>query len=299
MIKILFVRRPKAYLPEIDAYIDFLKIHYTQAQAFDTGKMTLPCNAADFDIIWHFMGTNHRREGRFVVHEYNSLSAGAFPRFKNWVKTRVNCAPDRRVFLSPAVKEGFGFEDGVPERLRDMGVSPAFFNTPRKPNYDFVYAGSVHRGLEVIKMLDRFKDELKGSTIYIVGSVNPEIQDRYAGYGNIVFAGRVPYTDVPMHMARGRYGLNLVPDRYPFNIQTATKVLEYCALGLPVVSMRYKWSENFVERSGGSFFWLNDDFSNITKENLDRHDFRVPDVSVHSWESVISQSQIFDFLQDF
>ena len=289
------MRRPQVYLPEIDAYIEYLKANHPAVRPVDSA--TLPEQEPfNPDVVWHFMGANTKREAPCVVHEYNSLSAGRLPHLKNWLKTRINCLPDRRVFLSARVKEDFGFTDRVPDNLRDMGVAAQFYQVKPAPIYDFVYAGSIHRGREVIQLIDRFKDGMRGASIYIVGTVSDEIRARYKDRPNIVFAGRVPYAEVPAHMAKGRYGLNLVPDRYPFNIQTATKVLEYCAIGMPVVSMRYTWAENFVKENDAAFFWLNNDFSNMKLRDLEGHDFKVPDVTAYKWPNIIRASGIFDFL---
>ena len=40
-------------------------------------------------------------------------------------------------------------------------------------------------------------------------------------------------------------GFNFIPDIYPWNIQTSTKVIEYLSSNLTVVSNRYKWINNF------------------------------------------------------
>lgn len=297
MKTILFEGPAHTYLPEIPAYIRFLSQNYPDVRAYNSTEIK-DYHPLDFDVVWRFMGLDVRARGHHVVHEYNSLSAGKIPYIKNFSKYMLNGIPERRVFLNKIVRTGFPFRDDIPFGFRDMGIASKFFEVTPRPEYDFVYAGSIHRGLEVIKMLEYFAGTLKDATLLIVGSVNPDVVRHYAGAANITFAGRVHYTEVPEIMAKGRYGLNLVPDRYPYNVQTATKVLEYLALGLPVVSMRYRWIENFMQQKDGRIFWLTPDFSNLTLKNVESFSFKIPDVQNRRWRDVIRDSGIFDFLKE-
>jgi hypothetical protein len=295
MKTILFEGPAHTYLPEIPAYIRFLQNNYPGVRAYNASEIK-DYQPTEFDVVWRFMGMDILGQGRYVVHEYNSLSTGRTAHFKNLTKRLLNAVPRRRVFLNKLVKTGFPFSDKVPHDFRDMGIASRFFEVRPKPEYDFVYAGSIHRGPEVLQMLDHFATRMKEATLLIIGAANPDVIQHYKSASNIVFAGRVHYTEVADLMAKGRYGLNLVPDVYPYNVQTATKVLEYCALGLPVVSQKYRWAEHFTQQKEASFFWLNKDFSNLTLENLRKFAFKTPDVENRRWRTVIRQSGVFDFL---
>jgi hypothetical protein len=296
MQTILFEGPARTYLPEIPAYMRFIEKNLPDVKAY-TSTEVKDYHPMEFDVVWRFMGLDVQAKGRTVVHEYNSLSAGSAPHIKNFAKFMLNGLPDRRVYLNKIVKTGFPFSDKIPYNFRDMGIATKFFEVTPKPEYDFVYAGSIHRGPEVVQMLEHFAHRLKNATILIVGSANPDIVSSFKPYPNIIFAGRVHYTEVADLVAKGHYGLNLVPDMYPYNLQTATKVLEYCALKLPIVSMKYRWIENFAQQKEGQFFWLNKDFSNLTMENLNKFSFKTPDVENRRWRTVIAQSGVFDFLK--
>lgn len=296
MTSILF-ERTHAYLPEIPAYMSWLSRNKPGVKAVDSSSLR-DYDPQDYDIVWRFMGLDRKGKGRFVVHEYNSLSTGAGARCKNLIKRTFNTKPHRRIFLNNNVRSGFSFCDDVPFRLRDMGVDDQFFrNVPAaSPVYDFVYAGSLNRGGVITGFLDYFAVSMQDMTLLLVGEAHPEMQARYKGAENIVFHGRVPYAEVPMLAGRARFGLNLMPDRYPFNLQTATKVVEYCALGLPVISTRYRWVEDYAAARKARFFWLAPDFSNMSREVLSTFDFHTPDVHDLSWDRVICTSGVFDFL---
>lgn len=296
MTTILFEGPAHTYLPEIPAYIRYINEAYPDVKPYVSTDIK-DYNANDFDIVWRFMGTDFRGDGRYVVHEYNSLSAGRAPRFKNFVKQTLNAKPDRRVFLNKIVKKGFMFADAVPYIYRDMGIAAQFFELKRQPEYDFVYAGSVNRGPEVMEFIDYFAANMSDATILIVGSVNRDILKRYSNHKNIYFAGRVHYEEVAGYIAKGRYGLNLIPDHYPYNLQTATKVLEYCALGMPIVSMKYRWATQFEKKKNGQFFWLDDGFKNLSLSALKAFDFQTPDLGNRRWKTIIGRSGVFDFLK--
>jgi len=299
MKTILFEGPAHTYLPEIPAYMRFLAQNFPDVKAYNASEIR-DYTPMDFDVMWRFMGLDVLARGRYVVHEYNSLSAGTLPHAKNFLKYMLNGYPRRRVFLNKMVRTGFPFRDQakIPYAFRDMGIASKFFEISPKPEYDFVYAGSIHRGPEVLKMLEHFATTLKDASILIVGSVNPDVLAHYTNVPNITFAGRVHYTEVAEWIAKGRYGLNLVPDQYPYNRQTATKVLEYCALKLPIVSMKYRWMEHFVTQKDAQVFWLSPDFKNLTRENVESFAFKIPDVRGRRWRDVIAESGIFDFLRE-
>lgn len=301
MKKILFVRREGVYLPEISAYMDYIKRNFPGIEASDSSLLNDRAAERDFDVVWKFMGFDRKRPSNaFLVHEYGSLSVGNFPKLKNLVKKLVNTRPDQRVFLNRNVCDEMAFRDTVPARLRDMGVSRHFFkdnDNKAEPRYDFVYAGSMNRGAVIWSMLNHFKENMPKSTLLVVGDVPEPIRESFGHVPNIRFTGRVAYEQVPEWIAQARYGLNVMPDRYPLNIQTSTKVLEYCAAGLPVVSTSYRWIREFEAESDAKFFYVRDTFDDLTLEKVERHSFKVPSVATYDWDNVIRQSGVFDFLK--
>ncbi len=296
MTKILFVRQPHVYLPEIPAYKSYLAKHHPSAQTFQSTDLG-DYNLMDFDVVWHFMGADLKGRGNYVVHEYNSLSTQPFATVKNHVKRVINAKPDRRVFLNKTVFDKFCFKDDIPYGLRDMGVDDAFFEAhPDNPEYDFIYAGGLNRGAVIEQFLEHFANGMQGASLLLVGDAPDALRSRFQSYDNIIFKGRVPYEQVPKLMAKARYGLNLMPDIYPFNIQTATKVLEYAAVGLPIITTDYQWINEFEAGYQGRCFKLSNDMGNLSLGALNGFDFLTPDIKDLSWENVIEKSGIFSFL---
>jgi len=297
MTKLLFVRRPQVYLPEVQAYKAYLVKHFPMIEVFESTDLD-GYKAGDYDVVWHFMGLDFKGGGNYTVHEYNSLSTPPLARLKNKVKKLVNAKPDRRVFLNQRVSEAFGFKDGVPAFHRDMGVDEMFYNVERgEPDYDFICVGGLNRGPIIEKMIAHIADQMDGATILLVGDTPDGLQDRFIGNVGVSFCGRVDYADVPALMARARYGLNIMPDVKPFNVQTSTKVLEYAAVGLPIISTDYPWIRSFEEQYGARCFKMLPDLSNLTCENLDSFGFVTPDMQGLGWENIIEESQVFDFLR--
>lgn len=87
--------------------------------------------------------------------------------------------------------------------------------------------------------------------------------------------------------------MNFIPDQYPFNIQTSTKTLEYCASGLGVISNRYYWIENFKFSRSANFFWLTNHFS---KNDVEDFNFQIPSVIDLAWNNVLTNSDFISFL---
>jgi glycosyltransferase involved in cell wall biosynthesis len=90
-----------------------------------------------------------------------------------------------------------------------------------------------------------------GLSLLLVGDVPPALQERLATLGHIQSTGRVPQEQVPAQLLRARAGLNLMPDVLPLSEQTSTKMLEYLALGLPVISKPYAWAQRTARAHAG------------------------------------------------
>lgn len=297
MKKILFVRRQGVYLPEINAYMAFIREKMPHVSAFESLDINHADTSENVDIVWKFMGFDRApATDQLVVHEYGSLSVGRFPRVKNFIKRQFTTKPALRVFLNETVRRDMKFADNVPDRLRDMGVSAHFFREFPHPNpdYDFVYAGSLNRGKMIISMLNHFKTRMKGATLLVIGTVPDEIHHAFGTTDNIIFTGRIKYEDMPEVMTRARYGLNIMPDLYPFNRQTSTKLLEYCAARMKVISTRYSWVEDFENHTGGKFFYLDQNFDHLDMAHLNDYPFATPCVEEYEWTKVIERSRVFE-----
>jgi len=195
---IAFIHPHKAFLPEIEAYIDFFSAYRIKALVFkpeDAKKI----NA---DAEWHFMGTDStkRKPGIVKIHEYPSASVLPFGAIKNFSKKIFNVKPDYRLFLNNYVKEKFRFNDETPFGFRDMGITDSFLHFDSrgaKKEFDFVYAGSVHADRKIDKLLECFTREgLRDKSILILSRDYDSLKNRFSASLNIYFKGPVLHQDV-------------------------------------------------------------------------------------------------------
>lgn len=290
MIRIASKVTGNAYLPEHYAYADYFA--RTPDIEFVSLPAAAPVRAGEFDYELRYTGLDPfwRPAAVPVIHEYGSLSTGAFAHGRNHVKRLLNRTPVLRVFLMPAVRDGFGFTDGVPSLCRGMGVDEGFFGVtrPAAPEFDLVYCGSVTRSRHVHLLLSAAQRQ--GLSILVIGEPELAIHEAFRDTPGIMFTGRVPRNDIPGLLVRGRCAVNITPDVYPFNLQESTKVLEYCAAGLPVITNFYPWIRQFEQDTGGRFLDLGDDFAGLVRATLEGFDFVTPDVSPYRWDAVIERS---------
>jgi hypothetical protein len=241
-MEIHFVRGGPSYLPELAAYSEHLASTGHQAVMHETHE-SVP---ADAHVVWWVCGrVPQHAAGRlaraFHVHEYASASVPPLAWWKDRVKRWTHPRPHHRVFQSEWVRRRLGFGNTTAFSLRDMGVPRAFLHAraPANPEFDLVYAGATSR-------LAQFEPSLReldaaGLTLLVIGSVDPGLIGVLAELRNVHCIGSVPQSEVAPQMLRARAGLNLMPGRLPFTQQTSTKVLEYLAVGIPVVSNDYAW----------------------------------------------------------
>jgi len=87
-----------------------------------------------------------------------------------------------------------------------------------------------------------------------------------------------------------------VPNTLPYQQQTSTKVLEYCATGLRVVSNSYPWVRYFMAQHKANFYLLSDAPTSLTTdfgEALDAYLYEIPNVSSVTWKSIFDSLNLW------
>jgi hypothetical protein len=179
-----------------------------------------------------------------------------------------------------------------------MGIAPVFFeppSTPIQPTFDLVYLGEMTRLQPFMPVLQSIHQA--GRTLLLVGDVPEHIQAQLPA--NVSISGRVAHADVPTQLRRARYGLNLVSNITPYNQQTSTKLLEYCAVGLPVVSNDYPWVRYFASRHQGNFLMLSDQpntWAPSFGEALEAYPYQVPNLQDMRWPNLLAKMPLWKII---
>lgn len=282
-----FVRGKKSYLPEIEAYKDYFK-EYAFVEVCSINELSIE----SVDLIWMFMGINFKKYDLPIIHEYASMSLPPFAQCKDYIKSKINVRPNLRIFLNENIKTNFKFNDEVKYCYRDMGVDDIFFyNISKKIQYDCVYVGSMSKDRELHFLLDKFK-KIPDRSILMVGEPPADLYIDYKKYNNIIFTGQIHYRDVPQYITQARYAVNYMPDKFPFNIQTSTKLLEYVALGMDIITTSYKWVDEFEKVRGMKFFHISKDCSELDFDKIDKYNFYTKNIKDLSWSNILSRSGI-------
>jgi glycosyltransferase involved in cell wall biosynthesis len=244
VITVHFVHGARSYLPELAAYQAHIE-RLGHAVQMHTQADTVPDDA---QAVWWICGRvpaaqARRLQAAVQVHEYASASVAPLAWLKDRIKQWQHPVPDFRVFQSEWVRQRMGWDDTVPYALRDMGVPESFLTAQalQPPEFDLVYLGEMRRLLHFVPLLHTLGQA--GLSLLLVGDVPPALRAHLAALGHIQSTGRVPQDQVPAQLLRARAGLNLMPDVLPLSEQTSTKMLEYLALGLPVISNPYAWAK--------------------------------------------------------
>jgi len=258
MSTVHFVHTGTAYLPELAAYATHLNQLGHSSQTHHSAD-SVPDNA---DMVWWMCGQvsahHSRRLHRSVhVHEYASASVPPAAWLKDRVKQLTHPRPQHRIFQNEWVRQRMGLTDAVPYSLRDMGVPAAFLTAQAKqaPEFDLVYLGVMSRLTAFWPALQSIGQA--GLRLLLIGDIPPALQTRLQGLPNIHSTGRLPQGEVPAQLLRARVGLNLMPEVLPLTEQTSTKMLEYLATGLPVISNPYAWAQGMAQQHAGRVQLLN------------------------------------------
>jgi hypothetical protein len=253
-------------------------------------------------ICWHMMGLYPRRMPcSLTVHDYRSLSVGRGRRVKDLVKRLVNARPDIRIFQNDAIRRALGFRMDASSRFLPMGV-PARFVASRTlvepPAADFVYIGSMLAERRCERMIDSFIKRFGEARQFdLYGPPNPELEARYLGRHNIRFRGLIAQAELPRVLKSARVGVNFFPDHYPHVLQTPTKLMEYGALGMRILSNEHPQSRITAQQYGLSCRWgsIEDLFADVP-DTLDWADNMGVDPAAMAWPAVIRASGIEQLL---
>jgi len=294
---IAFIHQGQAMLPELEAYRSFFKSRgHTISMVTKQNNPVIPV-----DVEWHFMGFGGKRlfPGSVLIHEYASASVPPFSSGKDLLKRRLNAKPDFRIFQNELVRKLLGFHDRIPFGFREMGVNlDQVRNLPQSPKeVDFIYPGTLAPYSYFRKLFKKFATgELSDQTLLVISDLDAARQSEWRDYKNIIFRPRMSNSAVLAAIKTARFGINLRPDVRPFRFQASTKVLEFAACGVPVLSTSSAWLQDFRKAHGGNYFILSPGLENFTPGNVESFQFEFPSMESFSWEQQIARSGISQFL---
>ncbi|HSB94043.1 MAG TPA: hypothetical protein VLC28_13050 [Flavitalea sp.] len=297
-MRIAFIHQGLAHLPELEAYTRFFE---SRGHQTFIGKQSQQPPFKP-DVEWHFMGMGGARmfPGTKLIHEYASASVPVLAHLKDNVKRWFNSKPDFRIFLNDQVRKSIGFNDSIPFGYRDMGIDIDGIENDHeeKKCFDFIYPGSVEPYKFFQKLLWKFTtDEFKASKLLVISNIASGMRSEWSKYDNIEFRAPLTNREVIALIRQSKYGINFRPPVAPFTFQTATKVLEYAACKVPVITTPSEWLSNFTKKNGGNYFILSPDLTNLTYRNLVAFDFQFPEVKHLTWQQQIIGSGVCRYLE--
>ncbi|MEC8963928.1 MAG: glycosyltransferase [Pseudomonadota bacterium] len=311
-MKIIFCHTGRALLPELFAYTKFASLYGISCDVVSYNELS-KVSFSEYDILWNFMGRDVsfydyiklKKNNCLYIKEFASCSVKPFPKLKNFIKSFSLKKADIEIYLNPLIESEFvKLFSKVPSFYRDMGVSDSFFaarelHSSAPKNYDFVYVGAMDDSRRISTELAKLVDKVECSVL-LVGEPSLSEKSKLKDLPNVTITGRVPYEEVPNLLASAHIGLNIIPDEYPYNIQTSTKLIEYLALGIPVISNSYRWINEFVvQKEFSDSISIVDSFSDVNKimfEELKKSSRSEPVLYQKTWDEVIKESGIFQYL---
>jgi hypothetical protein len=296
-MKVFLHETGRANLPELQAYSDAFTLAGHEVEVLKPEADLHKIGSAD--VVLRFGGLLHgsRRIKATEVHEYHSASTGRFPRLKNVIKALADGRPSGRVFLSDWVRRQYPFPFETPYVTRDMGANPQLLSCRESTimEFDVVYGGSISGRpglLEAIAQLSRL-----GARVGVAGGGDARDVAAIEALAGIRYAGMLTPPEMVDFLARGRFGLNFCPDRYPWNQQTSTKVVEYLVAGRPIISNSYPWIREHSRANRYTFLPLEqlpslDDWVEPDKGTISR-----ALAEDHLWPNVIRRSGLVEMVE--
>jgi len=296
MSKIFLLNSQHAHMPELEAYpVALSPEHSVQRVDHYDGDYAE-------GVFWCFMGLyRHRNNAKLLIHDYRSLSTGFLAAPKDLIKRFFNPRPDVRLFLNESVEQMMGFNDDVPSFRLDMGIPEALVNYKAKTQdrftYRFGYVGEISRDRGVDRMLAAYLNSRHANERFLlIGRAETDILKRFSHYPQFEFTGKLSQVELFRRMQEVEFAVSVLPNRRPYQFQTATKLLEYAALGKKILAnpcdsmlrtakcyqMNVTWTGDFI-------------FDQIPALDsvLDNQSF---DASPLQWRRLMQTSGLLDFL---
>lgn len=277
-------------LPEIEIYKSFLEKKGVIVDIKNISKVNKEIK--EYNIIWNFMGIDLKKysQNQYIIHDYRSASSRCFPKIRDKIKIIINVKPNLRIFLNKDLEKYYNFKDNIKSLNIDMGINDLFFHIDKKiaKKYKFVYLGEINKRRGINKLLEWFvKSEFKNESFLLIGPYDLKIYKKYKKYKNLNFLGKIKYKEVPEYLSLCEYAFNIIPNRFPFNFQTSTKLLEYLALNLKVISNKTNFTKRLLKENLDLDFITINAYEEITTELLENFNFKFTNMKKYSWENIL------------
>jgi len=296
-VRDIFIIHPgKANYPEVSAYKDFFSGSCTVLDGTLSDFMSLE-GRQDW-VAWCIMGFYPAKiDASVVIHDYRSLSVGAFVAAKDYIKKKFQPKPDLRIFQNEAMSSVMSFSDDVETLYLPMGVPSFIYNIEATNNplhkQKFCYIGEMSRERNFDKVLDAFVNNDQGGSIVLVGSPQKEIYEKYRHFPQLIFTGRVSQKEALSIVKACAFSVCYFPWHRPHKFQAPTKLLEYMALGVSVIcndapsNLRELEKFSYPATVSGDYVFGNNLSFDLTPPSA---------VKGISWRDVIGGSGIYDAL---
>jgi hypothetical protein len=286
------LNNPKSYLPEIHAYSEILKKKFKVIVSTNEDYLNSKSN-----LIIKFPGFFYKkfnffknRSKKIIIHDYASLSTPPFAKIKNLIKCYFSETPNLRIYNSNFIKKEFSFKDNTPYLIRSAGVDKKFFfkeNEKKKRVAQIIYVGSFRD-----KLCVGFEKILKFNlNLIVIGNFPEKFKNKFKFCKNIFFLGFKTQDQIIEILKVSEYGLNYIPDIYPWNYQASLKLLEYSAVNLKTISNKTKFALEFEKKFNSKFNYI----ENINNVN-DILNFNYINGSINSleWNNILQQCNFFN-----
>ncbi|MDJ0945390.1 MAG: glycosyltransferase [Kiloniellales bacterium] len=293
-----FIHDGKAIYPDIDGYRDYFSGTYEirESSLSQYRRQGDPART----ILWVIMGFYPRPAppALATIHDYRSLSVGALAPLKDRLKKLLNFKPDLRIIQNEVMSDLIGFSDGVPELFLDMGVRSALVenarrSAPQVSDYDFVYIGTVSRERQIDVLIESFLRRYpRGRRFLLIGPADENIVRQFMDRKNVVFTGRVPQAEAFDLVMKSKVAISFFPSHRPHCFQTPTKLIEYAALGRPILANDSPMNLATIRRYNILATVTSGDTFASAPEPEEIAESAVPDPCPFTWPRVIADSGV-------
>jgi glycosyltransferase involved in cell wall biosynthesis len=182
-----------------------------------------------------------------------------------------NGVPEKKMMIFP-----MGINVTISQKETSLNCIRKKFNLTTTPT--IIYVGTMARSRDLdflLRVIMKVKKKIQNIKLLMVGDGNDRLRleefSKSLGIeDNIIFTGQIPRSQVPEFIAAANIGVSPIPPVSIFKVGSATKTIEYMALGKSVIGNDIADQKEVIDNSGGGICvrYDEEEFANVTIDLL-------------------------------
>lgn len=128
----------------------------------------------------------------------------------------------------------------------------------------------------------------------------PRLKEKFITFPNVIFMGRTSQEEVFKFIKKSKYAICIIPNKYPYNLQTPTKLLEYLALKAKIITNHNPMVLKMLQETGNTdnVFIMNEAWNLPSEDELATLEPASLQLEDFLWDKILERSGILKEIEE-